>query len=158
LINYTDPCQPQLLTPRDTPTLNWIQIGSDLLFGQGFKRSLDQNGEEFGSELDDVRDKTLSISSSMELHSIFDPIWNHNAQIVDEIMNFESSIKNEIDIMKSDMSKGIQKPESACNNFLEIEDLTRDLLCDEDVTMPCLSSIDINFEEFLRLENTSFWK
>lgn len=163
MVSYTDPFLPQLLTPRDTPTLNGIQIGGDLLCGQGFKRALDQNGDEFNSEADEIdsRDRTLSVSSSMELHSIFDPIWNHNEQVVNEIKHFETSIKSELELIKSDLSMKVIQPENTCGDFLDIEEFTRDLLSDvvnEDANMHCLPSFDINFDEYLLLENHPSWK
>lgn len=156
---------PKLLTPRDDPLLNDIQIGSDLLFGQGFKRALDQNGDEFNSEGEDFvsRDRTLSISSSMDLHSAFDSVWNHNQEIVNEVMNFESSILNDFEILKSNLSikeENLQ-PEILCNDYLNIEEITNDLLGDNGLDgskTPYLTHSDINFEEFLRLESTAPWK
>lgn len=164
MVSYHDPYLPKLLTPHDTPSLNTIKIGSDLLCGQGFKRALDVNGDEFNSDGElESRDRTLSISSSMELHSAFDSIWNHNHEIVNEVMDFESSIMNEFEIIKSNMSINTvnQQPEIPCSDYLDIDEIAKDLLRDEEIDdsqMPYLSSCDINFEEFLLLENTVPWK
>ena len=162
-MSYQDPYLDKLSTPRDTPSLQDLQIGNDLLYGQGFRRAVDQNGDEFNSEEEDEsRDRTFSSESSIELHSVFDSVWTQNEDIVNGILDFESKITNDLETMKSEISieKLTQQPEIPCSDYLDIEEITKELFGDDeidDAKMPSLSIGELNFEEFLLLENTVPW-
>lgn len=164
MVSYHDPLLPKLYTPHDSPSLNKLQIGTDLLCNQGFKRALDQNGEEYYSEGDELESTNRTISSSsMDLHSAFDPIWNHKQETINE-MDLEASLMHEFETLKSDITKAvIGQSEISCNDYLDIEEI-KGLLNDEnlgekldDSQMKFLSSCEINFGDFLLLENTVPW-
>ena len=117
---------------------------------------MDQNGYEFHSEEEetDSKERSISLTSSIELHSIFDSVWDHNEN---ELIEYES-LKGECDIADIVNSTISEIPYD--NQYISpLENLTNDLFYDDfDTKNLSIFSHDLNFEEFLVMDNITAWK